>query len=337
MKYFFLLILLPILSFAQDCSTINYLTEANSPFEKIPVADQDGTGICYAYSSSQLMDYYLIKSGQTQTQSMHPAWTATKSSASELRSGSEDLSINAVRAAGSCNYQDVENALDTFGAFASVSGSQLVNFIENYAVALGKGQDRGAAFYTAVNTTAPYCAKDTMWDMLLPDISPLAGTSVEMFTRILGDSCKSSQLRHFNIPAPVRTVIRDDALAAPTINSLLERGPMTMGYCSQIWYDNRTYDGFDRNSYTAIPGCRPHSSLIVGRKMIGGSCHSLVRNSWGTGWGAWNEDHLCICRDKRTREWVDQCNPRLHSSDRYTVEACYIDQATLSVNVFDVT
>lgn len=51
-----------ILSFnALPCSSVNLYEEPNSPLHKIPIYDQDGDGSCYAYTSSQLIDYYNLK------------------------------------------------------------------------------------------------------------------------------------------------------------------------------------------------------------------------------------------------------------------------------------
>ena len=43
------------------CQNINLYEQPDNPLHKIPIYDQDGDGSCYAYSASQLIDYYNLK------------------------------------------------------------------------------------------------------------------------------------------------------------------------------------------------------------------------------------------------------------------------------------
>lgn len=337
-----ILIFLPLFAVAETCSPVNYLTSKNSPFEKIPVGDQDGTGICYAFSTSQLLDYYLLKSGQTSERTMHPAWVALKGSRRILYSGFEGETINAVRAAGTCAYDRVEETINAFAAGSNLAGIPLVNFIESYAISSSrytgapeyKSED---TFWAAVSATAPFCDENVLWESLQPKLQELTGTSVQIFNRLLSQGCDSPNIHRYKIPAPKSEVIVDDGRAVTLQNSLVARGPYTISYCGTTWTAGPEYAGIGRPSNNMLEDCGPHSSLVVGRKKIQGICHSLVRNSWGNGWGDWNSNSYCICRHKLTGAWVDECNVYDHSPEDYSVEACYIDQRQLARNLQGVT
>lgn len=350
MKFFMLLCFLSTFAHAQNCGTINYLTQENSPFEKIPVSDQDGTGICYAYTASQLLNYHILKTNQATEPVMHPVWVALKASRRILHSGNEIDAINSVNNAGNCNYDRVEGALNLFSNNSNLTGSPLVSFLETYARSLTR-QARGPAAPVnqsmietaqdeAINDASSNCSEQILWERLLPQLSTVSETSVQLFTRLLQDSCSAQNLNRFRTPRAVDIFPFDShAHARSTMNSQVSKGPFIFGYCSESW-TNSNYNGYpetDRKFKAVDADCGMHSSMMVGRKQIGEHCYMLVRNSWGTGWGDWNSDQKCICRHKVSREWVDECTFDKHGTGEYTVEACYMGQNQLSRNIQNIT
>ncbi len=343
MRYLFFLIFIMLEAHAQTCPNVNYLTRENSPFNHIPVNDQDGVGICYAYTAAQLVDYHLIRSRQTSGPVMSPAWLALKSSRRILEQGTEREAISALRSAGSCNQNDVETALDAFSNGSGLTGSYLVSFIETYARELQRQNRRGtvtttsdmvdAAYSKAVDETANVCPDDVVWRRIEPSLTALNETSVQMFARLLRSTCTTQNIHRYNIPQPLVAQFDNNETAKVTIDSQISKGPFTMAYCSNTWTD------MNYNMNRSDPGdiCGMHSSMVVGRKKIGSNCFALVRNSWGTGWGSWNENEICLCKNKDSGEWVDNCRAETHNDGNHTVEACYIGMNRLSHNVQDIT
>ena len=338
---FFILMMTSV--FAQECPSVNYLTEPNSPFEKIPVADQDGLGICYAYSSAQLIDYHLLKTGQTSTFVMHPAWLALKSSRRILDSGSEVNAINGLRQAGSCSYSQVENALNLFGRDANISAIPLLAFIEAYEKAIFKHSKRrsspitvdmqGRALLDAVSETAGFCPEGVLLDRLMPELTATNETAVQLINRIVRDACEESKLQKFKIPEPLTADLDSDETAQASLEAEITSGPFALGYCSTTWTDAN----YKMNRSNRGESCGLHSSLAVGRKKIGPECFMLVRNSWGTGWGDWNKNEKCLCKNTTTGAWVDECTEATHNDGKHSVEACYIGMKRLSRNATDLT
>ncbi len=350
MKLFFVLCFLSAFAHAQSCGTINYLTQENSPFEKIPVSDQDGAGICYAYTASQLLNYHILKTNQASELVMHPVWVALKASRRILEAGSELNAINSVNNAGNCSYNRVEGALNLFSNNSNLTGSPLVTFLETYARSLTR-QARGPARPVnqsmietaqdeAIKEASSHCSDDVLWERLLPQLSTVSETSVQLFTRLLQDSCSSQNLTQFQTPRAVNIFPFDThAHARSTMNAQIGKGPFIFGYCSESW-TNPNFNGYSEigRKYKEVdPNCGMHSSMMVGRKQIGQHCYMLVRNSWGTSWGKWNENQKCICRHKVTREWVDECTFDEHGTGDYTVEACYMGQNQMSRNIQNIT
>jgi hypothetical protein len=343
MKLFAFLILFPFYSFAQNCGPINYLTAKDSPFDKIPVIDQDGAGICYAVAAAQLMNYHLIKTKQTTDAVVHPAWVALKSSHKVLDGGFEDDAINKTQAAGICEASKVEDALNAFGSDSGIRGNVLVDFIDTFSKALSENSQKKMtnaweeAYSTAIKEASPYCTEDYDWPKIEPKVASLKGTSVQIFNHIFADQCSKNNLQHYKMPKAVFHLVMADE-DAPAKLALLRNGPITIGYCATAW-EHPEYEGqaSPRSDKDADKDCGNHASVVVGRKMIGNTCNYLVRNSYGTGWGDWNENRKCICRNRVTLAWVDECTVDKQSSAEYTVEACYMSKKQLERNLTGVT
>ena len=336
-------ILMSVTAFAQECTNVNYLTQPNSPFNRIPVADQDGVGICYAYTAAQLVDYHLIRTRQTREPVMHPAWLALKSSRRLLYAGTELNAINSVRAAGSCSYHQVEEALNLFGQPANISSQPLLAFIEAYETAIFTESNRrrdtitsemqGRAQMEAIIATAGICPEGVLLDRLLPELTASNETSVQLINRIVRDACAPASLQSYNIPQPLVAQPTDNDTASASLDDQIGKGPFTMAYCATTW-DN---PNFSMNRADPGEACGMHSSLAVGRKKIAEHCYMLVRNTWGTGWGSWNQNEKCLCKNTATGAWVDECTEAVHNDGNHTVEACYIGMNRLSRNVQDLT
>ena len=329
--------------FAEDCPNVNYLTQPNSPFNRIPVADQDGVGICYAYTAAQLTDYHLLKTRQTTESVMHPAWLALKSSRRLLEAGYEWDAINAVREGGSCNYNRVEDALNLFGQSSNLTAQPLLAFIEAYETAIFTESNRrrtpisqemqGRAFQEAIHVTAHICPVDVIYDQLLAELTAANETSVQLINRIVRDACSAPNLNRYRIPEPLVATPTDNETGRLSLLDQIGKGPFAFEYCSNTWND----ENYSINRAAVGEDCDMHSSLAVGSKQIGQYCYTLVRNSWGNGWGDWNMGETCLCKNTETGAWVDECTEEVHNDGNHTVEACYIGVRRLSRNLQNIT
>lgn len=69
-----------------------------------------------------------------------------------------------------------------------------------------------------------------------------------------------------------------------------------------------------------------HASSIVGRKMINGECHYLLRNSWGLSCKPYNETYAKKCNAGYI--WVDESSLKSHSSTVDYIPATQAQQDT---------
>lgn len=125
-------------AWAQSCPTKNLLTEPNSPFNKIPVYNQDGSGTCYAFTASQLANYYLINNKKSKGPVVHPLWVALSyvkvHKGTTIRGGFVDEALDSISDVPVCNYQSVANSLSEIAKEYGMNDHEVIGFIENFSI-----------------------------------------------------------------------------------------------------------------------------------------------------------------------------------------------------------
>jgi hypothetical protein len=292
------------LSYAENCATVNLITEENSPFTGIPMIDQKKSNICYALSAAQLGDYYLMKNG-AKKRSLHPAWLALSYAQSKGRStldiGHVKDALEMIQGKNNCPYDQVAKAL--------------------------LGED---------NTQSEI--------EVLMRIGRSFPSPVDALSGLLSSSCNEKNEVRF---PPIQRYSYRELPDERAIESFLIKRlstdrplPLSIAYCSKMLKDPG-YLGID----TTPSGirdiikndCDYHESLIVGRKEMNSRCHLLLRNSWGDTWRSGNKKWSCLCRDRSSGKFEDNCTALTHPDDRYSVEACWIPSVLLSKNVGAIT
>lgn len=110
------------------------MTEKDSPFDKIPVYNQDGSGTCYAYTASQLANYYLLKKGETTTLEYHPLWVALQYAGSfkgnSITAGIADIALDEISMDSYCSYASVSQSLQKMAREQGMTDHEIIGFIE---------------------------------------------------------------------------------------------------------------------------------------------------------------------------------------------------------------
>lgn len=357
------LILFPILSLAQDCQEVNLITESNSPFNKIPVYDQDGAGICYAYAASQILDYYMIKNGESERKN-HPIWLALTAANfdsfrfdNNLAGGSAARTMTLLKKNTTCDYETVVNALKKWTNIVNVPEVEILSFVELY---YSKIQDQYInPPFEVLEKNIPEilddvtdeqnrlsCNRDGDWEKLYTEFKALSKlTPKEIFNETLGKACAEAPQFNNKLPEVEDLKGKNDSYYSNMISSKLneKKMPVSISYCANLWYspwdnyDGINDNGFQERIFNVKPDCEKHESIVVGQKLVKGQCQYLIRNSWGGSWDRWNEGRKCVCRNKKTGELIDDCKQWGHSSRKFTVEACWISGEAVRKNTFGVT
>lgn len=360
MKIFLIaLALLAQSAFAQDCESMNLVTESNSPFNKIPVYDQDGLSVCYAYAAAQLVDYHLVKNGSDR--SVHPLWAALKyaekKNQDRISSGITYDAIEQMIKTGNCKYDDIQTAISTWSVKANVNEADVMDLIERLApkfknlyeakkkvdpTATPTQEEVDQAINAAITEHKPWCSAGATWDALMPELRALSTlSSTKILTDLVLPVC-SKDLQKLTLPKLTYYRSDVDGEYATTLDKKLNsiKTPVSVTYCSKVLYEPE-FVGVTRKTQAkpeAYNGnCGGHESLIVGKKKVGETCHFLLRNSWGNGFSSSTEKWKCLCKNRATGEFVDDCTNATHNNGKFTVEGCWINSDQLAKNMFGMT
>lgn len=358
-KFLIIFAILAQSTFAQDCAPMNLVTEENSPFNKIPVTDQDGLSVCYAYAAAQLVDYQLVKNGSEK--SVHPLWAALKYAESakqdKISSGITYNAIEQMIKTGNCRYDDIQTAIGTWSVKANVREADIMDLVERLApkfknlyaekkkvdpTAIPTAEEVDQAINAAITDHQPWCSAGATWDALMPELRALSTlTSRKILTDLVLPVC-SKDLQKLTLPKLTyyRSDVDNEYISKLDQKLGAIKSPVSITYCSKVLYEPE-FSGVSRKTQTKAegyePNCGGHESLIVGKKKIGETCHFLLRNSWGNGFSSSTEKWKCLCKNIKSGEFVDDCTNDSHNNGEYTVEGCWINSNQLAKNMFGMT
>lgn len=315
-----LLLLLSSTSLFAICGNTNLLTQPNSPFLNMPVLNQNNSGTCYAYTTAQMINFKTSKMNLGSI--VHPLWVAIRHSEAKNKDSINVGAVseaydNFVKSGSYCPNEVVESALLAFSKKYRFPRDQIIEFINN----------RG--WFDEKNITNG-CDVAGLYK-LFQDPAMKTISSPELFIKLLVPNCKMKkvpnipQLKRYDSEGSYYTVEQN------IYQGLRSENPIGLTYCSNIWDDQ----AFSR---TKNPNrCKSHASLIVGQRIASpGGCQYLIRNSWGDKWGPQFQNKTCMCRNRKSGVFVDNCNSRSHNDKEWSVEGCWFNQRSVSQNTLSI-
>ncbi len=336
------------------CEPMNLITVPNSPFNRIPVMDQDGVGLCHAYTAAQLMNYQLVRAGGEP--SVHPLWGGIKLAEANRRStlqvGDVPSTVRHLLERGNCPVARIRVALERWVSLGNAREIDIVGIIDRFAhqVYLRQSQEfRRSQSYDltdqevqrllrrAVAEQEDYCENGTLQE-LIPELQNLAVLrSPQMLSNLLLPECQGN-LESLTLPRFESDHRVPTESWSQKISETLQRtgSPVGISYCSQFLLQPDHVGVTDRSD-PARPRmnseCGPHASIVVGQRPAGNQCQFLIRNSHGNGFGPETENWRCLCRHRRTGAVVDDCQKSTHDNGQYSVEGCWVDGGRLNRNM----
>jgi hypothetical protein len=346
-----LLMALPVYSGA-NCDPMNLVTEPNSPFQKIPVYDQDGMNICYSYAASQVADYHLIKKNGGD-RIVHPLWGAMKFAKSinnkTLELGVSGTVINLLKSNGNCHRDDVTKILHHLSTKTNAPEADILSMLTKLQFKFDQekrktrsgdlnNQTIDQIIHDEIKADKETCSTNRTWEGILPQLRSLSVINTpQLFEKLLFWKCLRS--KPLDLPEPKYNLSVTDEDGALYLQNTLQRtsAPVVVSYCATSLI-KPDYVGFKRakniTNYAYDEECANHESIVVGKKQMNNSCHFLLRNTFGTAFGEWTKGKKCLCKTTATNEFVDDCTAETHDNGKYIVEACWIPESTLIKNTY---
>lgn len=340
------------------CEEIDLHASPNSPFNKIPIYDQDGTGLCYSYAAAQIADYYLIKNSQ-KIQRVNPVYAAwlseykTKNffTARDGLDGGQIYNVlRAIKSQGVCSDADVRKKLAELKNAGNFTDAEALYFLEtaystheNSRSLFGFGR-ANPNWAKSVGRNAsdflrnPGCVRATTW----LKSRELAGVATTAALEQIFDGCRSNTLR---LPEVRVTDSGSDQVVGAEISRSLKSGyPVAASFaCANQFFSapgaTRKLKGWSpplwRSSRGNLKSCQGndggHAIVVGGQKTINGACHYFIRNSWGAFWvgqGATN----CACRDAYGK-YKSNCK----SEEAREILGCWYKKSDVLPNLAGVT
>ncbi len=339
------------------CVPTNLITAQNSPFNRIPVMDQNGVGLCHAYTAAQLMNYQLVKAGGEP--SVHPLWGGIKlaeaNRTSSLQEGDVPSTVRHLLERGNCPVERIRVALERWVRLGNAREIDIVGIIDRFAHQVYTRQTqefrRNQSYdipeqeiqrllRRAVAEQEEFCDNGSLQE-LIPELQNLAVLrSPQMLSRLLLPECRGN-LESLTLPrfqSDHRVPTQD---WSKKISETLQRAgsPVGISYCSKFLIrpgDVGVIDRRDPARPQLTEECGAHASIVVGQKPVGNKCQFLIRNSHGNGFGPETENWKCLCRHRRSGAVVDDCQKSTHDDGQYSVEGCWVDAEQLGRNMLQI-
>ncbi len=295
------------------CGDVDLNAAPDSPFRKIPVEDQDGTGTCYAYAASSIANYWHLKNGGSPETGAHPLYLSHLYSKTQSRQHTEGgntySSLQLLRDQGNCPNQKVEELLRKW-SIQGLTYAEVLSLIEtanreNLRTSRGAVRDwidhklaeRGTN--TQEDTS---CSLNQSVSSLLRSLPTLSSNKL---LQDLFNLCKPPQPMNPGLPDLNLTVDGTDADLNRVLENSLKQGfPPNINLCSKMLRDT-SYQGLKPGLERSIQNdkeCGNHAVVLTGIKRLKGECRYLIRNSWGADWRAKNQDCACYRRDGKYEE-----------------------------------
>jgi len=268
---------------AYSCQSANLYEIPDSPFLKIPIQIQKA-GTCYAYSTAQLVNYELARSGYD-FRNISPIWMAyayTKiyeTSSKNISGGHDNQTLKAIQKIGLCPPQTIEDAIRPYYKVLPPKG-----LIYAFEGILDRLEDK---FENMNSCNGP----KALFEDKLSDVScRLHYLDVDKFTTDFGDILNKldympildkvfSECAKQTSALPYKkNGIKWDARSKPfkefqsKSEELLKysQKPFNISYCSNIYSDK---------DYKKDENCLHHSSVVVAQRMYNEKCQLLIRDS----------------------------------------------------------
>lgn len=307
---FLCLFLLSMVHASDECPTSDLNARADSPFRKIPIYDQDGTGNCYAYAAAQMIDYYRIQKNDQNYELTNPIYAGWATyfkdrKSSQRKSLTAGKSVNVFKAlknTGICDNKEVARRMNALMKDTGLSEARAMFFLET-------------AYKHSANSSNPH-----ELEQVKKDFNVYATTCNENVTAFIDNlelnglfaAAPTLVLHNLFHGCPAKPVDVPDVQWVHTgtdskVRDALEKGllenqlPVQINYCASPLDTpasepqpskppSKVFSFIKKIIPRAVftgrtsAGCGDHAALISGQTTINGQCHYQIRNSYGSYW-----------------------------------------------------
>jgi len=306
MKYLFIILFsISFNSESQGSCETRDLNEGG-PFKNMPIYDQDGTGLCYAYAASQLISYELRNDNSGTTLDPSPLALSAEASGTfnqSLDGGKLRLMIKSANDYGIRKYSCVKELASKFGDTEAVYSHVVHKIAEMHKGFLWFTDKPSREMVLERLNEDPFisgsfCNIAQVYDDLVSR-NQLFDTAPEILKKLVGP-CPLIPVKEFEYNQTISG--NDDNMTNQIDEALDQFRPAGIAFCSRIFQlpghyppPNNSPSIVPRSTSVDIKPCESHAAVVTAKRMSSyGECEYLIRNSWGSHWKP--DGFSCACR-----------------------------------------
>ena len=353
LMHILLLFGLSFFSIFANCPEYNLYSD-QSYFSEMPIVDQGRTGMCYAISASQAMNYHLKQNGDDKIVS--PFWLALnhKKKNGKLHWNPDSMNFSLLSwsyadylASNHCDKSLAEGYLQDLSKEVKLSPYNIIETFELIWDFSKKNINFNMkSFMSFVNKKHKnkLKLKESQVNYILNRYSSLSShkTLMSFFNKHFFNECHESKDKINTLPSEINKKARGLASYKKQETRLLnildsvQDKPIVIGYCANIL----KYPGYrvpNRPaglSLVASKKCYAHYSLIVGSRQNKNSCEVLIRNSYGEKFWA-DKTYSCLCENRFSGK-IFNCTQDKFNIQKEKVLGCWLPSHDLAANTFEL-
>jgi hypothetical protein len=345
----------------ESCGTYNLYQLPNRPFDRIPIYDQGELSTCYAYTASQMIDFWRFNHDSQATSLTSPLWTALIHKVNvpiHWNPDSLDFSrmtwvFKSLEKNGICEESVVNRAVEKLrNGNVLMTEPDIMYFFQTlwdeYQAHAKLFASNELVYELAYQKTAglPYfqgklvnSIKESFHFMT----HYFKGQRLETLMSEVFSECRDQHLLPIQLPEreSLGFAFSSNQKIMKRINTVLGQGqPLGVGYCSTLLDKGPGFRGIHlkpRMLGMAVNNneCGAHYSMIVGQRKADSGCQYLIRNTYGTHF--WTDRWSCFCEDKASKGRYEECRASSADAKNLRVLGCWVNADDLASNVYDLT
>lgn len=324
------------------CKPLDLNYEA--PLNKMPALDQDGMGICYAFTASQMLEFQAKKNGLNLSISAIDASFISKyydkQDTFQLDSGMPTNAIRNILKLGVASRECIDKVIAKHTKGTTLSSEEFLAIVEDVWIARRKNTTEAQIKADLKTTCHNYGISTAQFDKLLKELTvPFKVYLQEIFAECTDDRRKSKDLDDLDLELSVK-VTGNNTQMVKFLDKLLDhKSPPALAMCAEILQNDPDHRGLTISGETRTVAmkdgkkdCGMHSVLVTARRKVGHSCEYLIRNSWGGTWAPKNM--TCAC--KTPTAYYPDCSLNKEKGGNKVMVGCWVKEENLLPNTKNI-
>lgn len=326
---------------ASECKPMDL--NRGAVLHKMPVLDQDGMGICYAFTASQMVEYEAKKNGINRTFSPIDASFLAKAmdkpETFQLDAGQSDVVVKAILKDGVASRSCIDQVIKKHTVGTSLSSEEFLALVEDVWKARRTKTTEAKIKSDLKLTCEQYGISEGQFSDLLKDLKkPFKTFLTDLFKECNSDR-QQSKIQDLDLHLKVEVSAPNSEIIKFMDNFLDKKTIPNLAICAEILQGKPKHRGLvisDKREYKRNPDgtkdCAAHSVLVTARRKVAHTCEYLIRNSWGGSWAP--KDMKCACKTPTT--YYPDCSLNKEKHGNKVMVGCWVKEENLIPNTKNV-